>query len=74
MQKEDSRSAEARKLESETEEEIHRHHFFEYSVALIQVAIALGAIAALARVKPIWYLSLLVGIGGIGFFASGFLL
>ena len=28
---------------------IHRHHFFAYTVAMLQVAIALGAVAALTR-------------------------
>ncbi|HZZ00986.1 MAG TPA: DUF4337 family protein [Candidatus Baltobacteraceae bacterium] len=67
------RSAEARKLERESAAQIHKQHFFEYSVGLIQVAIALSAIAALAKVKPVWYLGLLAGAGGVALFFAGFL-
>ena len=40
---------------------LHQHHRFANSVALFQVAIALGAVAALTRVQSIWYGSILVG-------------
>jgi len=61
----------ARDLEHESKHEWHLHHMFAISVALIQVAIALGAVAALTRIKPVWALSLAVGAVGIFFFASG---
>lgn len=67
------RSAEARKLERESAAQLHKQHYFEYSVGLIQVAIALSAIAALAKVKPVWYLGLLAGAGGVALFFEGFL-
>ena len=57
----DQKSAEADQL-------LHQHHRFANSVALFQVAIALGAIAALTRVQLIWYASMLVGIIGAGLF------
>jgi hypothetical protein len=44
----------------------HRHHGFASSVAFMQVAIALGAIAALTRVRWIWFGSLLLGLTGAG--------
>ena len=72
--KERDRFAEARRLEKEAAENIHRSHFFEYSVTLIQVAIALSAISALAKVKPVWYLSLLAGAIGVALFVYGFVL
>ena len=50
----DAKSAEADHL-------LHRHHGFAQSVALFQVAIALGAIAALTRSRPVWLGSLLLG-------------
>jgi len=73
MSKEDDRSKEAKRLEEDSAVEIRKHHNFEYSVALIQVAIAVGAVSALTRVKPVWYLSLLAGGIGIVLFAMGFL-
>jgi hypothetical protein len=54
----------------EADELLHRHHRFANSVALFQVAIALGAVAALARYRLIWILSMLLGIGGLGFFLA----
>ncbi|HTY64564.1 MAG TPA: DUF4337 domain-containing protein [Acidobacteriota bacterium] len=42
---------------------IHAHHWFAYSVAVLQVAIALGAIGALTRNRTIWAFSLVAGTG-----------
>ena len=67
---------EVKRLEGLCEEEIRRHHKFEYSVAMIQVAIALGAVAAVAAVakmKRVWCVSIAAGLGGICYFMIGFL-
>jgi hypothetical protein len=68
----DSIRAEAKKLESErdaksleADELLERHHHYAGAVALFQVAIALGAIAALTRVRSVWIGSLVVGGAGI---------
>jgi hypothetical protein len=58
----DEKSAEADHL-------LHRHHGFANSVAILQVAIALGAVAALGRNKFVWLVSLLAGVSGIALFA-----
>jgi hypothetical protein len=42
-------------------------------VTLLQIAIALSAIAALTRRKVIWFLGLAVSAGGIVMFVIGFL-
>lgn len=70
--KEQGLSEEAKKLEEETAKEIEKHHKFAYSVAMIQVAIALGAVAALTRVKSVWWLSIISGAAGIALFFWGF--
>lgn len=62
---------EAERLERQSEHHMHLHHQFARSVALIQVAIALSAVAALTRMKLVWSLSLLVGIMGLAFFGLG---
>ena len=54
--------------EHEADHLMHRHHFFAQSVALLQVAIALGAVAALTRRRLAWVGSLLLGVGGVGVF------
>lgn len=56
----------------EAEKMLGQHQLFAKSVALIQVAIALGAVAALTKIKPVWLFGLLVGLTGIGFFILGF--
>jgi hypothetical protein len=58
----DARSHEADHL-------LHQHHGFANSVALFQVAIALGALAALTRNRAIWVASLSLGGVGIALFA-----
>lgn len=61
----DEKSAEADRL-------MHRHHRYAQAVALLQVAIALGAVAALARRRMAWFGSALLGLIGVGAFAWGF--
>jgi hypothetical protein len=63
---------EARMLESE--HLLHGHHRFASCVALFQVAIALGAVAALTRSRVVWAASLVLGTGGIALLAWAFTL
>ena len=72
--------AKAEELERERDERsheaehlLHRHHRFASSVALFQVAIALGALAALTRNRFLWLGSLLLGCAGIAITALAFL-
>ena len=58
----DARSEEADHL-------LHRHHGFANAVALFQVSIALGALAALTRARPVWHGSLALGAVGLVIFA-----
>ncbi|MBS0487407.1 MAG: DUF4337 domain-containing protein [Proteobacteria bacterium] len=78
---EDQRKAsdEAKALERERDAKsieadhlMHGHHFFAQSVALLQVAIALGAVAALTRKRIVWIGSVLLGLVGGGFFTWAF--
>ena len=62
----DERSAEADHL-------LHRHHGFANAVALFQVSIALGALAALTRNRLLWAGSLLLGAAGTVLFVLGLL-
>lgn len=70
---------EARKLEAERDAKEHeaaglleKHHHFAAAVALFQVSIALGAVAALTRQRLVWYGSLTLGSIGIVLFALPF--
>ncbi len=69
----------AKELEKQRDEKgaeadhlMHDHHFFAQSVALLQVSIALGAVAALTRKRAVWAGSLLLGALGAGVFAYAF--
>ncbi len=53
----------------ESDHLLHKHHGFANAVALFQVSIALGAVAALTRSRLVWGGSLLAGAAGIVFFA-----
>jgi hypothetical protein len=64
---------EARKLQQESEHHMHAHHKFAYEVALLQVAIALGAVSALTRVRWVWGLSMALGAVGVVLFILGFI-
>jgi len=64
----------ATELESERDQKsqeadhlLHIHHRFAYAVAILQVAIALGAVGALTRNRPVWALSLLTGAAALIF-------
>jgi hypothetical protein len=54
----DERSREADRL-------LEKHHFFAAAVALFQIAIALGAVSALTRIRLVWITSLVAGIAGV---------
>ncbi len=55
----DARSREADHL-------LHQHHRFAAAVAFFQVAIAVGAVAALTRQRLVWLGSLAIGAAGLG--------
>jgi len=70
-QEQDEIQKEARKMEKERDATVEeskrlmlRHEFFAYAVALFQVAIALGAVTALTRIRWLWFGSLLLGLAG----------
>lgn len=52
---------------------LDRHHRFAVSVTFFQIAVALCAIAALMRKKPLWFVALAASAVGLVLFLSGFL-
>jgi hypothetical protein len=62
----DAREAEAVGL-------LHAHERHSVAVALFQVSIALGAVAALTRLRLIWVGSVLLGLGGLVAFVLGWM-
>jgi hypothetical protein len=72
-QDEISRKAREKEKERDAKSEeadhlLHHHHRFANAVALFQVAIALGAVAALTRSRAVWIGSLLMGAAGTALF------
>ena len=51
--------------EAEADHLLHAHHRWAAAVAFFQVAIALGAVAALTRIRLVWLGSLALGVGGL---------
>src|SRR5438552_8501470 len=56
----------------EADQLLARHHGFANAVALFQIAIALGAVAALTHTRTVWLGSMVVGAVAIVLFASQF--
>src|SRR5580704_3125556 len=73
--KEEAEGEQARveEMDERSSHKLHVHHQFAKSVTVFQVSIALAAIAALTRRKPMWWVSLAVGATGTAFFLLGFL-
>jgi hypothetical protein len=72
--------ATAREKEKERDEKsleadhlMHKHHRLANAVALLQVSIALGAVAALTRNRLAWGGSMLAGLAGLASMATTFL-
>jgi hypothetical protein len=53
---------------------LERHHQFAFGVTLFQIAIAMGAIAALARRQLLWWVGLAASLVGLAFSVRGLLL
>lgn len=63
----------ADELEASSRHNMERHVPLAHSVTAFQVAIALSAIAVLARKKALWFVSLAVGVVGVVFMLKGLL-
>lgn len=62
---------EATELESSSRFHDSLHVFFGSSVTLLQVAIAVAAIAALTRKRAYWFVGMALGAIALGFFTAG---
>jgi hypothetical protein len=69
-----NRESLAERHAADAEHLVHRHHRYASAVALLQIAVALSAIAALSRHRALWVLSLFVAAAGSAAFADGFFL
>ena len=67
----DGLSAEANEKERSSEEHLHKHALFSRGVTVFQIAIAIGAIAALTSRRSFWFLSLGLGVLGVLCLAQG---
>jgi len=69
----DGIAAEAKEREGSSAEHLQRHVVFARAVTLFQIAIAIGAIAALTNRRPFWFVSMAFGALGLVFLAQGWL-
>jgi hypothetical protein len=69
----DDIAAEAKEREVAAEDHLKRHVIFARGVTLFQIAIAIGAIAALTSRRRFWLVSLAFGAVGIFFLLEGLL-
>jgi len=67
----DKITEDAKKFEEDSEDHLKHHETLAHSVTLFQVAIAVGAIAALTRRKMFWFVSMGFGAIGLAFFVTG---
>jgi len=81
QQRQDELQPEANRLNGETQDltresvlNLAHHHRFAISVTLFQVAIGLGAIAALLQMRALWFVSLAAGAIGLLALINGFTL
>jgi hypothetical protein len=61
----------AEQLEKESEAHLARHETMATAVTMFQVAIAMGAIAVLTRMRMFWFISLTLGVVGALSFSRG---
>ena len=54
-------------LEGSSKKHMQEHNILARSVTIFQIAIAMAAISVLVRKRPLWYLSVLLGLGGTFF-------
>jgi len=69
----DGIAAEAKEREVSSAQHLQRHVVFARAVTLFQIAIAVGAIAALTNRRSFWYVSMAFGVVGLAFLAQGWL-
>jgi len=58
-------------LEESSEKHMERHGQLARAVTIFQIAIAMGAIAVLARRPKLWFVSLALGFAGLVFLVLG---
>jgi hypothetical protein len=69
----DDISTQAKEKEASSEEHLHKHVLFSRGVTVFQIAIAIGAIAALTSRRAFWFVSLAFGALGVVFLLQGYL-
>lgn len=65
---------EARQYEAIRDDAQKHARVFGIAVIFLQISILLSSVAALLKKKLVWYLGLAIGVGGLFYFADGFLL
>ncbi len=61
----------AEEFEKSSEIKLNKHSWLAKAVTFFQVAIAISAISILSKKTILWYVSILLAIGGLAFFVTG---
>ena len=69
--KEEVLKEKATELEASSDDHLKRHKKLAPGVTMFQIAIALAAMTVLSKQKPLWFVSLAFGVGGIVFMLRG---
>ena len=64
---------EAETKQSEAKHLFHKHEIFARAVTMFQIAIAIAAISALTKQKPVWAVSRVFGVSGTVFLVLGWI-
>lgn len=70
----DAISEEAKVSQEESEQHLKHHMSYAAGVTFFQISIVIGAISVLSKRRNFWYLSLTLGVIGLGFFLKGYFL
>jgi uncharacterized membrane protein YjjP (DUF1212 family) len=65
---------EAEQLTKEADHLLEQHHGYAFSVAILQISVALSAIAALTKNRPVWIMSLVVASAGTFLAVNSFMM
>lgn len=65
---------EAKKYQTELKVHLRKDPYFDYAEVLLQIAIVIASVSMLANSRPVYFLSILIALGGAFLTINGFLL
>jgi len=72
-QEEEEVMKQAKEAETQSGAHLQKHVILARAVTLLQIAIAVSAVAILTRRKTLWMIAIVIALGGVAFFLAGML-